>query len=247
MKKNPAFARFLRSTIASGLGKIEALDRLDHPFLRGRLREVFIQDILRAMTPQTFGILSGKLIDDGGNESAEADVIVFRRDYIPFIPIDQGLAVIPIENCRYALEVKTNLRSMKSTMLKAKKFANLIHNTNLYHHIRFGIIGINAPAKDAQQWRDTLKRLFPNTPQTQIAKDQYKPTMFPTVSIIVTPQWYTYFGEREPSSQVIGWQTSGPYSGIEHSLRGFLGGYVNTLATPPSINITPHFLNYLQE
>jgi hypothetical protein len=249
MKKNPAFARFLRSTIAAGLGKIDALDRLGHPFLRGRLREVFIQDILRAMTPEIFGILSGKLIDDSGMESAETDVIVFQRNYLPFIPIDQESALIPIENCRYAMEIKTNLRSdtMKSTNIKARKFANLIHNPMLYSRIRFVLIGLGSPTKSKKQWMVDLERLYPDTPVSSIPKTQYQQSMFPGVSIIVSPQWYIYFGQRKPESDEIGWQISGPFQGIEESMREFLVGYVNTLATPPDIWITPNFGGYLRE
>jgi hypothetical protein len=219
--------RYYRQTalaaISSGIAKIRALDALKHNYLRGRIREVFVKDILTAFTPTPFAVTNGKIIDWKGNESSEIDVIVYLRDPLPHIPIDREIYLIPAEAVIYAFEIKTRLelRELKKT---ATKYANM----RALNRIVPGDSGTWKSNK--AEFCTCLISFHANKTKSLIdvymAVDKERP---PAIKVFLTPQEYFYWGSPPSNPATMSWVIGAPENTFEANLFNFLTGYANTL------------------
>ncbi len=102
--------------------------RLKHPGLTGEVRELVVQDLLQPILPQAFAVGSGKIVDAQNHMSAQTDVVLYNRQYLPAL-MDSGSdnrrGVFPVESVVLVMEVKS--QSTSSTMRDAIKKAKQLH------------------------------------------------------------------------------------------------------------------------
>jgi len=82
---------------------------LDHDGLRGRAREIFVNDMLTPLLYPTMGTCTGVVIDSEGRQSGQTDVIVFDRRIVPPLLVSASEGMIPAESVLFTIEVKSRL------------------------------------------------------------------------------------------------------------------------------------------
>lgn len=97
----------------------------------GRLREIFVQQVLKNMLPSTVEICSGVLFDAEDKRSNQQDIIIYRRD-MPKLSFGEGPQFLFVEGALATIEVKSrideqdfnramdNIQSVKSLKINRK-------------------------------------------------------------------------------------------------------------------------------
>jgi len=106
--------------------KAEALQEMDHDPLKGRLRELFISDILKKYLTDEFEVGSGIIINKQGYQSPETDVIIYDKKIIPPLIKESFLGLYPIESVIACFEIKSTLTYFD--LKKANDNAHIIFN-----------------------------------------------------------------------------------------------------------------------
>jgi hypothetical protein len=110
--------------VRSALNSARNVSQIDHPGVRGRAREIFVQDMLRPILPPYVEFGSGKIADSKGNMSAETDVVIYSRQTLPPLLFESDFGIYPAEAVIYAIEVKSKL-TVAEIQTTIKKFARL--------------------------------------------------------------------------------------------------------------------------
>lgn len=110
------------------LGRLTA----HHPTERGDAAEKAWLDLLRTYLPERYKVSKGFVVDSNGRKSEQIDLIIFDRQYTPFIFKLSDLEYIPAEGVYAALEVKQSLNSEHISYAQ-KKIASVraLHRTSL--------------------------------------------------------------------------------------------------------------------
>lgn len=98
----------LRGIMAQG----EALAHLDHPGVKGRLREIFVQDMISPFLPPSVIVRTGTIVSLNGDRKQrnQDDVVLFSKERAPLLMDHHEQAVIPIEGVLAHIEVKSVLK-----------------------------------------------------------------------------------------------------------------------------------------
>jgi len=124
---NQLLVDVLRVRIRSAVAASRAIDSIAHEGLKGRIREMFVEDLVAPLLPSFVGVGTGKIIDSEGGQSAECDVVIYDRDTMPPLMLGQREALFPIESVLYSIEVKTTLNpdELRDATAKAKQVKEL--------------------------------------------------------------------------------------------------------------------------
>ena len=63
------------------IGEVDALKNLSHHVLKGRLRELFTSRILSKFLTSQFGIGTGVIINQSGEQSKEIDIVIMIIEF----------------------------------------------------------------------------------------------------------------------------------------------------------------------
>lgn len=103
-----------------------------HPGTKGDASEAVWLEMLQAYLPQRYQAASAHVVDSLGNFSDQIDVVVFDRQYSPFIFKYQGQTIVPAESVYAAFEAK---QSINASMVEyaQQKVASVrrLHRTSL--------------------------------------------------------------------------------------------------------------------
>jgi hypothetical protein len=103
-----------------------------HPGTKGDASESVWLDMLQTYLPQRYRATKGHVVDTNGVFSEQIDVLVFDRQYSPFIFQYQGQTVIPAESVYAAFEAKQSINSEQVSYAQAKiASVRLLHRTSL--------------------------------------------------------------------------------------------------------------------
>jgi hypothetical protein len=94
----------LHDQIEGGLR--EARDAFGHPVTKGDASEGVWLEMLRKYLPQRYNAARAHVVDSKGSFSQQIDVVIFDRQYSPFIFKFQGGTVIPAESVYAVFEAK---------------------------------------------------------------------------------------------------------------------------------------------
>jgi hypothetical protein len=124
---NQLLVDILRVRIRSIVAASIAIDSIIHEGLKGRIREMFVDDLIAPLLPSFVGVGTGKIIDSEGGQSGECDVVIYDRDKMPTLMLGQREALFPIESVLYSIEVKTTLNAneLRAATSKAKQIKEL--------------------------------------------------------------------------------------------------------------------------
>jgi hypothetical protein len=129
---NPLVTEIVRARVKAALDAARSLAGVDHSLVKGRLRELVIDQLLRPVLPPSFGLGTGIIVDSIGGTSGEIDIVIFNREILMPLLFSERDGVFPVEACLYAIEVKSSLelRHLAETVDKFGKLKQLQKLTN---------------------------------------------------------------------------------------------------------------------
>ena len=108
----------LHSTIESRLATARLT--LGHAPTKGNARERVWLELLQTYLPQRYQAKSAHVVDSNGAFSKQIDVVVFDRQYSPFIFQYEGQTVIPAESVYAVFEAKQSINAAQVEDAQAK-------------------------------------------------------------------------------------------------------------------------------
>lgn len=103
-----------------------------HPGTKGDASEKVWLEMLQDYLPQRYQAASAHIVDSHGNFSEQMDVVVFDRQYSPFIFKYQGQTIVPAESVYAAFEAKQAINAaMVEYAQKKVASARRLHRTSL--------------------------------------------------------------------------------------------------------------------
>ncbi len=105
---------------------------LDHPGTKGDASEQVWLQLLQTYLPQRYQAATAHVVDSNGVFSQQIDVVVFDRQYSPFIFHYQGQAIIPAESVYAVFEAKQSINAVRVTYAHEKVASvRRLHRTSL--------------------------------------------------------------------------------------------------------------------
>ncbi len=103
-----------------------------HPGTKGDASERVWLELLKTYLPQRYQAETAHVVDSAGNFSEQIDVLVFARQYSPFIFHFEGRIIIPAESVYAAFEAKQAINAGQVSYAQ-KKVASVrrLHRTSL--------------------------------------------------------------------------------------------------------------------
>lgn len=84
-------------------------ETMAHPVLKGDASEAVWLDLLQTYLPARYQAARAVVIDSENNASEQLDVVVFDRQYSPFMFQHEGITVVPAESVYAVFEAKQSL------------------------------------------------------------------------------------------------------------------------------------------
>ena len=126
------------SAIIKGfIAEAEAVENLHHKSEKGRLRELFTSKILSKFLTDQFGIGTGVIINQKGEQGEEIDIIVYDNRILPPFIEEQKVGIYPAECVLGCIQVRSRID--KNTIQKYAKSARRLYDTvynprsSIYH------------------------------------------------------------------------------------------------------------------
>jgi hypothetical protein len=109
-----------------------ARSTLGHPTDKGDASETVWLELLTRYLPQRYQASKAHVVDSKGNFSQQIDVLVFDRQYSPFIFRFQGSTVVPAESVYAVFEAKQTINSEQIRYAETKVASvRCLHRTSL--------------------------------------------------------------------------------------------------------------------
>ncbi len=107
-------------------------DTIDHPGSKGDASEGVWLKLLQTYLPQRYQAESAHVVDSNGVFSEQIDVVVFDRQYSPFIFKYEGQTIVPAESVYAVFEAKQSINADRIDYAQ-KKAASVrrLHRTSL--------------------------------------------------------------------------------------------------------------------
>jgi hypothetical protein len=104
----------------------------EHPGTKGDASEAVWLELLETYLPIRYRAASAHVVDSEGAFSDQIDVVVFDRQYSPFIFQFQGQTIIPAESVYAAFEAKQTINAAQVTYAQGKvETVRKLHRTSL--------------------------------------------------------------------------------------------------------------------
>jgi hypothetical protein len=105
----PRLLAGLHDDIQERLGRARAC--FGHPGTKGDASETVWLDLLQTYLPQRYQAAKAFVVDSKGDFSDQIDVVVFDRQYSPFIFLYEGQTVVPAESVYAVFEAKQTINA----------------------------------------------------------------------------------------------------------------------------------------
>ena len=99
----------------------KAISPLKHNPTKGKLRELFVTQILKQFLTPQFGVGSGVITNQRGDQSRETDIIIYDKRILPPFIREENVGVFPIEVVIETIEIKSRLG--KAELVEAESAA----------------------------------------------------------------------------------------------------------------------------
>ncbi|MCW3983736.1 MAG: hypothetical protein NWE96_07040 [Candidatus Bathyarchaeota archaeon] len=128
MSRKPSETPIMQHTsaIIKGLAaEAESLRKLNHKPLKGQLRELFITRLLSKFLTIQYGVGSGVIINQLGDQSPQTDIIIYDRRILPPFIEEQKIGLYPAECVLATIEIKSKITNQ--IIQEYAKTAKVIH------------------------------------------------------------------------------------------------------------------------
>lgn len=208
---------------------------LAHHGLAGRVRELFVSQLLVPMLPSGFNIGTGKITNAAGGLSQETDLVIYNRSILPPVFYSERDAVFPIESSYYAIEVKSTLTAtdVRSSLAKGKSITSLTggDQANSRRHLSPAVLVLFAFGSDLASTSSEIERYAKYDP------DWRTDPVFKAICIVGKGYWY----HEEENSRWIFHSATRDYDEVVD----LVSGIVNTLTKIPPASRISYLGHYL--
>ncbi len=120
----------LHDDIQERLGRVR--ESFGHPGVKGNASEAVWLNLLETYLPRRYQAATAHVVDSRGAFSEQIDIVVFDRQYSPFIFSYEGQTIIPAESVYAVFEAKQSMNATQVTYAR-KKVASVrrLHRTSL--------------------------------------------------------------------------------------------------------------------
>jgi hypothetical protein len=126
---NEFLRAILMNQINLALADAATASKIAHAYLTGKLREIFLDKLMKPLLSQRYCTGSGKIIDYKGQLSKEVDICIYSKKLHPpfFFSENGAVGIFPLESVLACIEVKSSFN--KTTLQDAfEKFKFLKEN-----------------------------------------------------------------------------------------------------------------------
>jgi hypothetical protein len=103
-----------------------------HPGTKGDASEGVWLELLQTYLPKRYQAAKAHVVDSKGEFSQQIDVVVFDRQYSPFIFLYQGITIVPAESVYAVFEAKQSINAGEVDYAQAKVASvRRLHRTSL--------------------------------------------------------------------------------------------------------------------
>lgn len=109
---------------------------IEHPGSKGDASELKWIEWLETYLPKRYKVGKAFVVDSQSNISDQMDLVIYDRQYTPFVYVDKGTSFIPAESVYAVFEVKQNLttENIKYAGDKFKSVRRLVRTSaDIYH------------------------------------------------------------------------------------------------------------------
>lgn len=107
---NQIFRDLFITRVEAALREARAAAAVQHPGVKGRIREVLISELFRPLLPADVGVGHGQIVSAfDGKTSPEQDIVIYDRRLLPPLLYEGSIGLFPIECCLATVEVKSRL------------------------------------------------------------------------------------------------------------------------------------------
>jgi hypothetical protein len=86
-----------------------SIDDLSHGTTKGTFREIFVSTVLRRYLTEQFGIGSGIIVNQRGDQSPQMDIVIYDNRILPPFIREERLGVFPVESVIATIEAKSGI------------------------------------------------------------------------------------------------------------------------------------------
>lgn len=131
MKNKNPYQALLRGKVTSAIAQARAAACMTHQGVKGSVLEILLSQLFRPLLPADIGVGTGQIIDAFGTPpSPQIDIIIYNKEILPPVLVDDNVGIFPIESVLYTIEVKTTLNSRELSI--AERSAKTINTTFKY-------------------------------------------------------------------------------------------------------------------
>jgi hypothetical protein len=94
---HPLLRDLLAEKIASAIKSASTVRGISHLGLRGRAREIFVNELLAPFLLPGQIVGTGAVVDSQGNESSQSDIVVFDKSILPPELFNENEGLFPVE------------------------------------------------------------------------------------------------------------------------------------------------------
>jgi hypothetical protein len=213
---NPLVTEIVRARVKAALAAAESLAAVEHALVKGRLRELLIDQLLRPLLPPSFGLGTGVIVDADGGNSGEIDIVVFNREILMPLLVGERDGIFPVEACLYAIEVKSVLerRDIGETIEKFRRLQKLRRQPNANQFEPVGTLF--AFGDHMAKERDAILRHYDSV-------DSSTPPLIRVGCVVGRAYWYYSAAENT-------WRVFDDDQDHSEFIR-FVGGLANTITS----------------
>ena len=126
-------------TFQSAVRKASAVGQVEHTGVRGRFRELFLDELLRPLFPNNWILATGVIVDtddrrwggtsgDASSQSGQEDILIINPELLPPVLLQKEQVIAPVEAVLGVVEVKSKLTAteLDKSIKHAMKIRELV-------------------------------------------------------------------------------------------------------------------------
>lgn len=177
-----------------------------HQGVKGREREIFIEELLKPLLYPTMGIGTGVIIDSYGNQSRQIDIIIYDKNIVQPITLGEQNIVL-VESVLMTIEVKSalNKEEIRKSVKNAISVKSLIPHYSIIkgqqiHSINCSVFAYTSDLKE--KWSEITRLDEVVNEENEGSKNK---TYIPISNLCIadTILWYCYDADRKQFCTVV--------------------------------------------
>jgi hypothetical protein len=241
----------VRDRIDTAIREAQSAMNVDHPGMRGRIREIAVGNLFEPMLTGQVNIGTGKIIDHTGVQSRETDVILYSKNIHPaHLYSDRTMdGLFPAETSLYAIEVKSQITSseMRDAIEKARILRELKYTSGLYdqlgraiqHPLNMVVPAVFAFSTDLTEGGTSeIERYIGLDPEAE-----FNP-LIKVICVVGRGYWYFRRDDSFDGAGLARWWYWEPTEDHDEVIS-FLAGVLNTIPDAIAFRGRPRFGDYM--